>query len=271
MGTFLFSIDLEDVSLELENSSTYTDRVIPATERYLVFLQKYKAKATFFTVGETARKFPGLIKEIADEGHEIACHSDLHIPVEQQTPESFKEDLQRNIESINKAGVEKVYGFRAPIFSLTERAQWAYQVLRDQGIKYSSSVLPADSPLYGWKHFGSHPRKIDGILEIPVSVFPFKALQSPMAGGVYFRLFPLSLIHHAFKKNTSSGNPIVGYFHPQDCDDQVEPLKYKGYNKFYNWLLNYNKASVFRKLEYLMEEDFEIMTYHCFFQTHSPV
>lgn len=269
MGIFLFSIDLEDVSLELEESSVYTDRVIPMTERYLSFLQKYNAKATFFTVGDTARKFPHLIKEIADEGHEIACHSDTHTPVAKQTPASFKKDMRRNIEALKQAGVDKVYGFRAPIFSLIEETQWAYQILSDLGLKYSSSVLPADSPLYGWKNFGVHPCTRDGILEIPVSIFPFKLLQSPMAGGTYFRLFPSSFIYRTFRKHSADGHPIVGYFHPQDCDDRGKPLRYKDYNLLYNWLLNYNKASVFRKLEHLMEEGYEIMTCYNYYQQKS--
>ena len=269
MGTFLFSIDLEDVSLELEGSSAYTDRVVPMTNRYLSFLQKHNTKATFFTVGETARKFPELIKEIDAEGHEVACHSDLHIPLTQQTPDSFKDDLQRNIEALKQAGVAQVYGFRAPIFSLTEKTQWAYRILRDLGIKYSSSVLPANNPLYGWRGFGIHSRLKDQVLEIPITISISKLFQSPIAGGTYFRLFPWLLIHYTFQKQIATGNPVVGYFHPQDGDDQSQPLKYKDYNFFYNRLLNYNKKSVFKKLEQLLENGYKIITYYDYYLKNS--
>src|SRR4030043_427503 len=38
----------------------------------LVFLDKYNIKATFFTIGWIAEKYPDVIRKVAEKGHEIA-------------------------------------------------------------------------------------------------------------------------------------------------------------------------------------------------------
>jgi peptidoglycan/xylan/chitin deacetylase (PgdA/CDA1 family) len=45
------------------------------TPLLLEILDRYGAKATFFMVGETAQKYPELVKAVADAGHTIGNHS----------------------------------------------------------------------------------------------------------------------------------------------------------------------------------------------------
>ncbi len=78
-----------------------------------------------------------------------------------KSPCPLKGYLEINIQHLNNAGVTEIKGFRAPIFSLTEKTKWAFDVLTDLGFSYSSSVLPAKSPLYGWPEFGSTPKRIN--------------------------------------------------------------------------------------------------------------
>ena len=147
---FLFSVDLEDVRLRMQDGLQYKPRVEKMVEHYLQFLDKYKSKATFFTVGDIPEHYPSLIKTILSAGHEIACHSNKHIPVIEQTKEAFKNDLLQNLENLNKAGATNIVGYRAPIYSITEKTPWAFDVLSELGFTYSSSVLPAKNPLFGW-------------------------------------------------------------------------------------------------------------------------
>src|SRR5687768_16849238 len=107
---------------------------------YLDWLKKNNSFGTFFTVGAVAEKYPDLIKTIISSGHEVGCHTHTHIPLDQQTPDSFRKDLEKNIEALIRSGANSVKGFRAPVFSLTEKTQWAYDVLTECGISYSSSV-----------------------------------------------------------------------------------------------------------------------------------
>src|SRR5271170_161414 len=76
---FLFSVDLEDIRLRMKNGASFKERVPRNTEAYLKWLDKYKSKCTFFVTGDVAGLYPSLINEIAGAGHEIACHTNLHI------------------------------------------------------------------------------------------------------------------------------------------------------------------------------------------------
>ena len=127
--TLLLGVDLEDVRLQVPNGERYTDRVPAMTREYLALFRRFGATTTFFTVGEVARRHPALLREIADSGHEIACHTNTHSTIDRLTPASLREDLQRAHEAFEDAGVPRPVGFRAPTLSLTEKTSWAYEVL----------------------------------------------------------------------------------------------------------------------------------------------
>lgn len=262
---FLFSVDLEDVRLRMENGLNYKPRVDLMVEHYLRFLDKHDSKATFFTVGDIPQHYPSLIKTILSEGHEIACHSNKHIPVTQQSKEAFKMDLLQNLENLNKAGASNIVGYRAPIYSITKDTAWAFDILTELGFIYSSSVLPAKNPLFGWEGFGEAPRMMtDRLLEIPVSVRGSNFLNVPFAGGVYFRVLPMSFIKKSFEKHFSNGLAVTSYFHPYDSDADQERFVHPGINNswFYNQLMYYNRKNMFDRLETIMETyDCKIITY----------
>jgi len=130
-------------------------------------------------VGEIAERFPEALRAIAAEGHELACHTHTHRPLSEHTPESLREDLQRNLDAVRACAKGPVTGFRAPILSLTRETSWAHGVLAELGFKYSSSVLPARNPLYGWPEFGAAPRMVNGIMETPVTLMRVGPLRAP--------------------------------------------------------------------------------------------
>jgi polysaccharide deacetylase family protein (PEP-CTERM system associated) len=262
--TYLFSIDLEDVRFGLDNGNKYKERVSINTHKYLDWLDKYKFKCTFFVVGNIATHYPELIKEIDARGHEIGCHTNSHIPLDKRTPKTFKQDIETNIKALKDCGVNDIIGFRAPIFSLTKNTEWAYGVLNELGFKYSSSVLPAKNPLYGWEEFGKEIKKLEnGLIEIPMTVAKFGPLTIPFAGGVYFRALPSLFINKKIKKIKNSANPLLGYFHPYDIDDEQEKFMMPGINnsKFYNWLMYYNRKHVFKRLDKIIKQGYKITTY----------
>lgn len=251
----LFSIDLEDVRDQVDGGTRYKEAVPENTHRYLDFLKSNNAHGTFFIVGNVARKYPSLINEIATEGHEIACHSDTHIQLNKLTPEEFAEDLSRNMDALYKAGASDVIGYRAPTFSLTASTQWAYRCLDEAGLKYSSSVLPAANPLYGWKAFGQDVKQVDGILEIPITLHKLPFLRVPMAGGVYFRIIPSLLINYSARRHIKNSRPITTYLHPYDIDQGQEKFMHPDLdNKAYlNYLMYVNRTGVFSKLNKLIK------------------
>ena len=263
MKVFLFSIDLEDVRFRVPGGEQYAGRVPAMTERYLAFLEQHSMKATFFTVGDVAEKYPKLIRRIVDSGHEIACHSHMHITLDQHTPASFREDLLRNIKALTKAGATNIKGFRAPTFSLTEQTVWAYEILKALGFVYSSSVLPARNPLFGWEAFGAAPKQIDGVWEIPMSIYRSWSLATPIGGGVYFRVLPFGWVRRGFRYHFSRREPVLGYFHPYDIDTEQERFMHPEINesRLYNFLLFYNRKSTTLRLEKILASGVTIMPY----------
>jgi polysaccharide deacetylase family protein (PEP-CTERM system associated) len=262
--TYLFSVDLEDVRLTIENGERFAPRVEPMTRRYLDWLDRHGFSATFFTVGEMARRYPDLVREIAGRGHEIACHSNMHVTIDRQSPEEFEADLAAALEAIAKCGVPKVTGYRAPTFSLTEKTQWAYGVLAKLGIEYSSSVLPAPNPLFGWPEFGGDVRRMpSGVLEIPMTLARVGPMRVPVGGGVYFRALPFQLISRAMSR---AGDGVTGYFHPYDIDTESERFMHSDIhgNRFYHWLMYFNRGSVFDRLDKLVAKGHRVETYRSY-------
>jgi polysaccharide deacetylase family protein (PEP-CTERM system associated) len=259
MSDLLFSVDLEDAGLGGAPLAALTGL-------YLDFLERHGAHATFFTVGDVARAHPALIRRIAEAGHEIACHSDRHLPLDDQGPASFRDDLRRNMEALHAAGAGEIRGYRAPFFSLVERTRWAYEILAELGFLYSSSVLPGRSPLYGWLGFGDEPRTIHGVLELPVTLLPFPWLGLPMAGGVYFRVLPEWLLAKAWRERRRRGGSIAGYFHPYDLDAEADWSAFPGYRRWSpgNFLLHLNRNRVLSRLERLAAAGFDIRPYRDF-------
>jgi polysaccharide deacetylase family protein (PEP-CTERM system associated) len=261
---FLFSIDLEDVRDGVVNGHQYKDRVEVNTRAYLEWLRSNNFKCTFFVVGSIAEKYKDLLTEIIKDGHEIACHTYSHRPLDTFTPDEFKHDLENNINALVKAGVKEIRGFRAPIFSLTEKTSWAYKILSDAGFTYSSSVLPANNPLYSWQSFGQSPRKTDsGITELPITLDKFGPLNIPFGGGVYFRCLPFMLIKNAFAGSFKSHEPVLGYFHPYDLDSEQEKFMHGGINnsKFYNFLMYYNRKNLIKRLNKILDLKVSVITF----------
>jgi polysaccharide deacetylase family protein (PEP-CTERM system associated) len=261
---FLFSVDLEDIRTLIPNGEQYRERVVVNTERYLEMLARHDKHITFYSTGDVARRYPALIREIVAAGHEIGCHTSDHIPLDRHTHDSLRDDLQRCLDDLARAGAENSRGFRSPIGSLIKETSWAYDVVRDLGFMYSSSVLPAESPLYGWPDFGPDlPQRIDGMWEIPTSLSHLPKLNVPFAGGVYFRVLPFALIRMLFRRRLRLGYPIFGYIHPYDIDDEQERFMHPEINesRIYNSLLYWNRSGVLGRLEKLIELGYDMMRF----------
>jgi len=260
---YLFSIDLEDVRFQMEGGRRYAERVPANTRRYLEWLKARSLRCTFFAAGDVAEAYPGLIREILDEGHEIGCHTSRHVPLDRQTPAEFRADIEANVAALRSAGAKDIRGFRAPIFSLVEKTAWAYRILRELGFAYSSSVLPAKNPFYGWPEFGPDPKRVEGIWELPMTVARFGPYVVPPAGGVYFRVLPRPFVMRAAAKARRSGRPLLGYSHPYDIDNSQERFMHPDIDdsRFYNFLMYYNRKSVFPRLEAILKKGFRIVPY----------
>ena len=246
---FLFSVDVEDPRLDVPGGERFPARVPAMVDLYLDFLDRHSAKGSFFVVGDVARRHPEIVARIAAEGHELGCHSDSHVPLERQREAGFREDLRRNLDALRDAGAGEVKGYRAPCFSMTGETQWAYAALAEAGFAYSSSVLPARSPIYGHPGFGAAPRLIEDVVELPVTLLPFRWLPVPV-GGLYFRVLPRPLLRHALVKRHERGETVAGYHHPYDLDTE-QGFSHAGFRRWgpFDLLMRANRGAVLDRLE----------------------
>lgn len=268
-GTFLFSVDLEDVRSMIPDGDRYKEKVPAMTDVFLNWLAQIKMKATFFTVGQIVETYPDLVLKIAEQGHEIASHSHKHIHITELGRDGFKRDLEQNLEAFRNIGLENVTGFRAPTFSLTKETPWAFEVLAELGFTYSSSVMPVANPLFGWPNFGKQPKKMGSIVEIPMAVSSFLGRKIAFSGGVYLRVLPFRFTLNQFRKYRKQGLAVPSYIHPYDIDTTQEHFMHPHLNgsKMYNYLMYRNRDKAMNRLQNVVDDGFNIMTYRQYVDT----
>jgi polysaccharide deacetylase family protein (PEP-CTERM system associated) len=195
-------------------------RVERNTERMLELMAERGVRCTCFVLGWVAEKCPGLVKRIAAAGHEIASHGYGHELLYTLSPAAFREDVKRGVGLLEAASGQKVRGYRAPSFSITD---WALDVLKELGLDYDSSAFPtALHDRYGRLSAAEAGESIaevrPGLYEIFVSTLRIGHLGVPWAGGGYFRLLPYGLFAHGIRRILGSGRPYVFYIHPWEID-----------------------------------------------------
>jgi len=205
----------------------WPQRVQANTERVLALFDEAGVKATFFTLGWVAERYPGLIRAIVAGGHELACHGYDHRRVSDQTPEAFRADVRRAKGVLEDVGGVPVFGYRAASYSIGRDNLWALEILQETGFRYSSSIYPVRHDLYGMPEaprFAFRPDNAPALLEIPVTTVRLGGRNWPCGGGGFFRLYPYALTRWALRRINAEGQAAIFYFHPWEIDpDQPRP------------------------------------------------
>ena len=208
------TLDVED----LRPSDQFEDRSKLMTEKVLDLFSEMSIRATIFVVGDVAKNHPEIINKAVKDGHEIGLHSHKHIPLQLLTPDEFEQELTGAKTLLQEISGQEINGFRAPTMSLTHKTRWAVPILKRVGFTYSSSVLPAKNPLYGWDGLPRQPfRWLNSIIEFPCPVTNILGFTIPYLGGAYFRLFP-SIIRKMGVRRSSYGEVLWTYCHPWEFD-----------------------------------------------------
>ncbi len=210
---------------------------------------------TFFIVGSLAKQDPVLVRDIANAGHEVALHSMDHIPLPRQNPDQFRAETLAARQLLQDQSHQEVRGYRAPIFSLTRDSLWATDILRELGFQYSSSVLPAKNPFFGFPGAPTAPfRWPSGLLEIPVPITRLGPLVLPYLGGIYFRYLPQCFIRAQLRR-ASEYDALWLYSHPYDFDSEEPLYRIKNCSWLVSLLLWFRRAGTLQKLERLLIDD----------------
>ena len=188
--------------------------------RILAMLDECGVRATFFTLGWVAERYPKLLREIVANGHELASHGFAHQRATAQSPAAFFSDIQlAKIVLEDIAGVA-VKGYRAPSFSIGHENEWAFECIERAGYKYSSSIYPIRHDHYGAPDAPRFTHDVrDGLVEVPLTTMRLFGRNWPAGGGGYFRLMPYCLSRWLLRRvNLVDRQPAIFYFHPWEID-----------------------------------------------------
>jgi polysaccharide deacetylase family protein (PEP-CTERM system associated) len=232
----IFTIDVEDwfhIS-DLENTPTigtwneFESRVERNMHGLLDLLDSHDVKATCFFLGWVGERFPGLVRETASRGHEVASHGYAHELVYEISQQAFRADIRRAKAILEDCSGGQVLGYRAPGFSITPETPWAWDILAEEGYRYDSSLFAARRGFGGDPHAYPEPhvRQSNAASIVAMPLRPARALgQSLMfSGGGYLRLLPASVITFLADRLARVDAPIIYYIHPREIDPEQPRL-----------------------------------------------
>ncbi|MEW5734592.1 MAG: polysaccharide deacetylase family protein [Thermodesulfobacteriota bacterium] len=179
-------------------------------------------RATFFVLGDIARKNPGLVREIARRGHEVASHGMTHRLCGGLSGKELYTELSESRKLLEDLTGEKVDGFRAPSFTVSGRV---LAFAEQAGFCYDASYNSfAAHGRYGRLDLSRCPmagaaREISpGFFEIEVTNLSFGKTVLPWGGGAYFRLMPLVVFLSGMALALRRQGVFVFYAHPWEAD-----------------------------------------------------
>ena len=188
----------------------------------LDMLARHDTKATFFTLGWIAERYPQVVRQLVQEGHELASHGYGHERASDQTEEAFFADIHLAKIVLEDLTGSEVNGYRAPSFSIGKANLWAFDCLARAGYRYSSSIYPIRHDHYGMPDSPRFAYEVrPGLTEIPITTLRLLNRNFPCSGGGYFRLLPYALSRWMLGRvNTADRESGVFYFHPWEIDTE---------------------------------------------------
>lgn len=224
------SVDVEDYYqvqafahiVPREAWSTFPSRVVRNTRRLLDLFDESGAKGTFFVLGWVARAEPGLVREIAARGHEVASHGMDHRMLTELRPAELLAQARESRALLEDLAQAPVLGFRAPSYSVGKGTLWAIGVLAEAGYAYDSSVYPIRRRRYGYPEGPTLPARIESdgasIVEFPLPTLPVGPVRLPVLAGAYLRLLPAWVSARALDWHIARRLPVILNVHPWEVD-----------------------------------------------------
>lgn len=208
----LLSFDIEEFDFPIERGAnielkSQIDVSAEGVKKILALLAKHNIKATFYSTVVFAQSTPDLIRQIVNEGHELASHGYHHSKFEIG-------DYLRSREELEKISGTAVVGYRTARMMETD-----YSEQVKAGYKYDSSLNPTYIP--GRYNNLSSSRTIHNnrhIIELPASVTPL--FRFPLF-WLSFHLLPLNIYNTLVNITHKKDGYINIYFHPWEFNNRL--------------------------------------------------
>lgn len=239
------TVDVEDYfhvsafakSIDQNDWDKHPLRVENNTRLLLDLFDDYEVKATFFVLGWVAERTRGLVREIADRGHEVACHGFSHQLVYNQSREVFREETLRSKHILEDIVQAPISGYRAASYSITNRSLWALDILAEAGFEYDSSIFPVRHDRYGIPDAPEFPYRLEtpkghSLVEFPLSTARLFKYRLPVAGGGYFRLYPYVITRAGLSQINRRQQPFIFYLHPWEIDPDQPRISASWFSRF---------------------------------------
>lgn len=267
--TNTLTIDVEDyfhvAALSKSISSRDWDKQLCRVERnthlLLDLFDTYSTTATFFILGWVAERYPEIVKEIDERGHEVASHGYSHQLIYTQKQDTFREETTASKKLLEDIIGKPIYGYRAASYSITKQSTWALDILAEAGFQYDSSIFPVYHDNYGIPGSPTEPHILQTplgkqLIEYPLSTYKLFGQTLPVAGGGYFRLYPYWLSHFFYKKMNKKLKSFVFYLHPWEVDPDQPRVKASWFSEF----RHYNNLDVCEERLTRLLHDFKFIS-----------
>jgi polysaccharide deacetylase family protein (PEP-CTERM system associated) len=255
-----FSVDVEEwfhilrsaTAPRREDWSALESRSDANVNRLLDLLHEHGVRATFFWLGWMAEEHKLLLRRCSEAGHEIASHGYHHVLPWDVGPVGFKEDIERARKVLEDLAGRSIHGFRTAGFGVHGETEWAFEVIKEAGYEYDSSVFPSYHSRRCIHHWQAGPywisTKAGRLVEIPLSAVSLLGYKLFLFGGGYLRLAPQRLIQWGVRQLHRGGAPLIVYVHPREVDPQQPRLPLSALRRFRCYV---NLGSTMPKLAWL--------------------
>ncbi len=192
-----------------------------ASAQLFSVLEARHCLATVFVLGWVAKKLPGLIRELARRGHEIASHSMSHRRMDELSTGEQRAEIRDSKKLLEDLSGFSVLGFRAPEWSVRSPSDSSLRLLAEEGYLYDASMSaipglgnrnnPSMASLLTWT---------DGkvLAEFPPLTGRVLGYRLPAGGSWVGRLFPASFVANALAEAREAATPAVVTVHPWEFD-----------------------------------------------------
>ena len=256
------TVDVEDyfhteamgASIAHEQWHCMPTRIERNTQRIFELFAGHGVRGTFFFLGWVAERFPGLVRQAVQLGHEIGCHSYWHRLVYRLSSTEFREDTRQAKQALEDIAGTNVFGYRAPSFSIVKGTEWAHEILSELGFLYDSSVCPVKHDVYSNADAPRTPHRVarGSLLELPVATVAIGGHNLPVGGGGYLRILPYAYTRWGLSQlNGQEGLRAIVYIHPWEIDPEQPRLRASLRSRFRQYT---NLSTTLQKLERLLKD-----------------
>ncbi len=243
------------VHLRGQEREKLSDRTVIAAENVLSLLASYHILATFFVSGQNARRYPELIKRIAEAGHEIASAGMDDTPMIRQSAEDFQKQLRQSKIMLEDLTSQQIVGFRAPHFTIIRETLWALDIIARLGFEYDSSIFPIRHEYFGIPDAPRHMHELKGLegaslVELPPLTAMLAGQRLPVGGSPYLRFTPAAVVRMLINHQNRQGRAALLNFETWEFDPAGSRLEVPRPGR---WAQNYNLGRTNVKLVALVE------------------